>query len=181
MIGRTLLAVLLVVPTGCGSPRPTEVTNVAFTLSVDTSSYRTWGLDPAACEDFDLEWVDGGRVFRAWESAMHEFLSGGRYTYAPAEEADFLFSYEFWIEEGSTRESVGARAMGSLVIREGGSGEFLWRATRKTQLDLTQPDTGLEEGVREFTADLLSHISVLTRLLEAPGSVPEGDRVSAPD
>ena len=162
MLGRlALILVCACVPCACKSERPTEFVNVAFTISVDTDDYKTWSFDEAACEDFNVDWMDHAALRAEMFESIEEVLAGYGRARTTADEADFLVSYEFWIEPGTTRETKAANAKGSIVIRDSDTGRFVWRATKKSPL-VKRGNTGDPgDQVHEFVEAMLRYTTKL--------------------
>ncbi|MEM9380460.1 MAG: DUF4136 domain-containing protein [Planctomycetota bacterium] len=158
---RALAALAVVAAASCANPRPTEFVNVAFTISIDASRYRTWAFDFERSEDFDVDFIDHVRLREALVVAISDVLDEKGYPRVEPEEADALIAYEFWIEEGTTAETAVARAQGSLVIRDAKTGEFLWRATRKAPQNLKGGGASYEEGARVFATEMLEYMDKL--------------------
>ena len=149
------------VPCACKSERPTEFVNVAFTISVDTDDYKTWAFDEAACENFDVDWIDHAALRAEMFESIERVLTDQGNARVAADEADFLVSYEFWIEPGTTRETKVANARGSILIRDSDTGRFVWRATRKSPL-VKRGDTGdPRDRVHEFVESMLRYTTKL--------------------
>ena len=162
---RRTLAVLLAGTASCANPRPTEFVNIAFTISIDAGQYRTWAFDLERSEDFDVDFIDHERLRDALVGAISDVMAEKGHVRVDPEAADALISYELWIEETATAESVVARAQGSLVIRDAKTGRFLWRATRKAPTTLKGGEN-YEEGARLFATEMLDYMDKLFKKLD---------------
>ena len=164
---RCLLPACLVTAAGalaaCASDPPRELVNIAFTVSIDASAYRTFAFDLDACVDLDGATVDAALVRRAFVDAATGSLTELGYERVERASADFLVSYEFWIEEAGEADGPATRTRGSIVVRDGRSGDFLWRATRKAALVAARRRLDLDEGMRRFVDDMLRHVTEISR------------------
>jgi len=151
----------LFVLSACKSERPTEFVNVAFTISVDADDYKTWSFDGAACEDFDVDWINHGALRSEMIESIEGVLSELGHTRVTGDEADFLVSYEFWIEPGTTRATTSANAKGSIVIRDGDTGRFVWRATKKATLVRGEGGRNRVNKVHVFVETMLQYVTKL--------------------
>ena len=158
---RLLPLVCALVLGACKSERPTAFVNVAFTISVDAVDYNTWSFDEAACEDFDVDWIDHGALRAEMIESIEDVLSRLGRTRVAASDADFLVSYELWIEPGTTRATTSANAKGSIVIRDGDTGRFVWRATKKATLVRGEGERNGMDKVHVFVETLLQYITKL--------------------
>ncbi len=162
MLNPRLLTLICALALGaCKSERPTEFVNVAFTISVDADDYKTWSFDEAACEDFDVDWIDHGALRAEMIESIEDVLSELGHTRVAAADADFLVSYEFWIEPGTTRETTSANAKGSIVIRDGDTGRFVWRATKKATLIRSEGGRNGMDKAHVFVETMLQYVTKL--------------------
>lgn len=155
------LVPLLLAAAACSSPRPKAFVNVSFTISYDTSHYRTWDFDLGACEDFPEELVDPELIRVPLLAAIEVGFIGRGYPRVTDGTADFLVSYEFWIEPEALREETEAPARGSIVVRDAETGQFAWRATRRAPIALDGSYEDIVPGTRRFTEDLLDQVGRL--------------------
>jgi hypothetical protein len=161
-----ITAALLAALVSCKAERPTEFVNVSFTVSIDASDYRTWDFDETSCEDFDIEWIDDAALREYVFAAIEEYFDGAGYERVPGGDVDFRIHYEFWTQLEETREETEAQARGSLVIRDGTTGRFVWRATRRAPATGPDPDLDLEARARDFVFEMLAYTTKIRERLE---------------
>lgn len=161
-VSLALAASLLV---GCRSGGPRPLTNIAWSLSADTTDYRTWDLDPEACVDLAVSWVDGAEVDGWLVSGIEEAFAARGLPRLPGQEVDFLVSYELWVDPDASPGSPETATRASLAIRDARSGRFVWRATRKVPLGPPPPGGSRRQAVRDFAGEMIRHTDhVLQRL-----------------
>ena len=165
-VARWTLVSLVAALASCANPRPTEFVNVAFTISIDSSKYRTWAFDFERSDDFDVAFVDHERLRNALVVAITDVMAERGYPRVAPEEADAFLSYELWMDGETTAETAVARARGSLVIRDAKTGQFLRRATRKAPIAIKGGGESYEEGTRVFASEMLRYMDELFQKLK---------------
>lgn len=155
---RIAFAGALLAMAACKADRPTEFVNVVFTVSHETSHYRTWDFELESSENFAVDWVDHDRIREHLLVAVEDILSEQGYERVPGgSDVDFHVSYELWVTPEAERGAEGVPARGSLVIRDGSSGAFIWRATRKAPVSTVSTGENTAARTREFASEMLKY------------------------
>ena len=156
-LGLLLLAVL----GACRGPKVTELVNITFTTSVDTSMWKTWDFDVDACVDSGDPRLDDARLREELFAALEVSLTERGYERGP--DPDFLVSYKMSVtlNEGD----VADRGEGRILLRDVRTGRAVWMGERKAPLVLATSEASYE-GVKVFVEELIQFSEKLKLRLE---------------
>jgi len=154
----------LAVLAGCSTPRPTEFVNITFTPSVDTDHYATWDFDLDKCVDFDDPRADSAFIREHLLAEIQRILEARGLERRTGQPVDFTVFYELWLTDGGDLAGVEERARGKIIVRDGATGQFVWRGERKAPAAVGGSPEELLLKIHRFAQELLQYI----RKLEDP-------------